>query len=102
MPDRTEFQGIDLQETSQQALLTVRPAKQFESEWQAEIESDRSLLYKVELAVIPRNIEQLSNKTSADVHMPVHEMGTVNRRAGGNPFGRVIATLEQLEEAAQL
>jgi hypothetical protein len=87
-----------LRESSPQALITVRPAKQFDDDYD---DSDESLLYKVELAVIPR-VDRFSNRPAAEVHMPVHEFGTTNRRTGGNPFGRVISTIERLEEVSKL
>jgi hypothetical protein len=102
LSDRTgEFQIVDLKEHSRMALMTVRPSKQFDLK--AQDSDDQSLLYNVELAVIPRSADMGSSKQpSMEVHMPVHELGIVNRRVGGNPTGRVIATINQYEEIARL
>jgi hypothetical protein len=92
---------IDLKGSSHQALITVRPAKQFDAE--ADPIKDRSLAYKVELAVIPRTLDlNTGAKPTSEVHMPVHELGIVNRRVGGSPTGRVISTIERVEEIARL
>jgi hypothetical protein len=95
------YQMVDLREGSRQALMTVRPAKQFDPA--ADPEQDDSLLYKVELAVIPRIHEMVKQtQPSREVHMPVHELGIVNRRVGGSSTGRVISTIQQIEEVAHL
>jgi hypothetical protein len=98
---RPEYQVIDLKEGSRQALMNVRPAGQFDPT--ADTSVDESLLYKVELAVVPRSHDPgTSDQPSPEVHMPVHEFGIVNRRTGKKSTGRVIATIEKIEDIMRL
>lgn len=99
---RPEYnQPVDLQEDSKQALLNVRPVGQFDPA--ADPDRDESLLYNVELAVIPRmhDIGGPEGETN-EVHMPVHEMGIVNRRTGKKSTGRVLSIFERIEDLASL
>jgi hypothetical protein len=81
--------------------MTVRPAGQFDPN--ANPQEDESLLYKVELAVVPRSHDPgVSDEATPEVHMPVHELGIVNRRTGRKSTGRVISTIERLEDIHQL
>lgn len=91
-----ELALIDLKESSRMALITVRPAKQFDF---TATDDEKVLNYSVEIAVVPRNI---GDKPNQEVHMPVHELGIANRRVGGNPHGRVIGRIGELNEVVHL
>ncbi|HEY9778159.1 MAG TPA: DUF58 domain-containing protein [Planktothrix sp.] len=98
---RPEYQVVDLKEESRQALMTIRPAGLFDPA--ADPEQDESLLYKVELAVVPRSHDPgILGQGSTEVHMPVHEFGIVNRRTGKKSTGRVISTIETLGDVMRL
>lgn len=78
-----------------QALLTVRPAG-------SAGEDKPKLSDAVELAVIPRTWEAASGAVE-EVHMPVHDQGIVNRRsARGKSSGRVLSTIEHLDQVTTL
>jgi uncharacterized protein (DUF58 family) len=104
--ERPEYQQVDLHEGSRTALMSVRPSGLFDPS--ADPNEDESLLYKVELAVIPRTHDAGPAETPAaptpgpDVHMPVHELGIVNRRTGKKSTGRVISQIERIEDIARL
>ena len=79
-------------------MLTIRPTG-------SESPDANRVIETVDLAVIPRTWEAAvaqEGVSAQEAHMPVHEGGIVNRRGTGKSTGRVITTIERLEEVVRL